>query len=188
MRIATESARRDVPRWALWLVAVVCFAPLTLTWLLGVLILPFWVDMLAAELTEPERFAYDPSEPIWGTVLPIVLVIGGLIGLVGLVRVLTVSRRERPKSHRVFTIGMVAVGLLTLLSLHWPLVVGAELSDFAYLISVGGLTYTVLPLAGAEWLLAKSRRFLLAGSDRPEVGSRRSKIRPARHDDWRLDA
>jgi hypothetical protein len=35
MRIDTTSDRRQMPRWALWLVAVVCFGPLTLMWLLA---------------------------------------------------------------------------------------------------------------------------------------------------------
>jgi hypothetical protein len=187
MRVASESDPRDVPRWALWLVAVVCFGPLTLTWLLGVLVTPIWIGMLAALLAEPELFAHDPSATPWVVALPIVLVVGGLIGLIGIIRVLTLSRRERPKSHRLFTIGMVAVGLVTLLTFHWPLF-GAEFSDFAYLISVGGLTYTVLPFAGTAWLLAKSWRFLLARSVRPDVESRRSGFRRERHDDWRLDA
>src|SRR6185503_2615473 len=181
MRVDDESDRRDVPRWALWLVAVVCFVPLTLMWLLGLLYVLLWIGMM------PERLTHDPSATIWDVAWPVGWwVLGGFIGLVGLVRVLTLSRREPPKSHRLFTIGMVAVGLVTLLSFHWPLV-GAEFSDFVYLISVGGLTYTVLPFAGAAWLLAKSWRFLLAGSVRPDVESR-SRLRREHRDDWRLDA
>jgi hypothetical protein len=120
-------------------------------------------------------------------VWPIALVIGGLIGLIGIVRVLTLSRGERPKSHRLFTIGMVAVGLVTLLSFDWPLV-GPEFSDFAYLVSVGGLIYTVLPFAGAAWLLATSWRSLLAGPVRTDGDIHRPGIRRERRDDWRLDA
>lgn len=187
MRIDSESDRRDGLRWVLWLVAVVCFGPLTLIWLLGVLMTPIWIAMLAALIAEPERFAHDPSATPWVVALPIALVIGGLIGLIGIVRVLTLSRHERPKSHRLFTIGMVAVGLLTLLSFDWPLV-GPEFSDFAYWVSVSGLIYTLLPFAGAAWLLAKSWRFLLADSVLPDVASRRSRQRRERRDDWRLDA
>jgi len=186
MRVDTESDRREMPLWALWLVAVVCFGPLTLMWLLGVLLLPFWVEMLVTQLAEPERFAPAPDASMWVTAVPIAWVIGGLIGLIGIIRVLTLARRERPKSHRFFTIGMVALGLATLLSFHWPLV-GAEFSDLAYLISVGGLTYTVLPFAGAAWLLVKSWRFLLAGSVRPD-GDSRSRVKREHRDDWRLDA
>ena len=187
MRVDSESDRRDVPRWALWLVAVVCFGPLALTWLLGVLLVPFWIGMLSVLLTEPERFAHDPSATIWVAALPIGLVIGGFIGLVGVVRVLTLPRRERPKSHRLFTIGMVGVGLVTLLTFNQPFAEGG-ISDLSEVISAGGLVYLVLPFTGAAWLLAKSWRFLLAGSHRQDVESRRSRIRGERRDDWRLDA
>jgi hypothetical protein len=81
----------------------------------------------------------------------------------------------------------VSVGLATLVTFHWPLV-GAEFSDFAYLLSAGGLSYTVLPIAGAPWLLTKSWRALLAGSVRPDVEGRRSRLRREHRDDWRLDA
>jgi hypothetical protein len=187
MRVETEFHRRETPRWALWLVTVVCFGPVTLIWLLGVLLTPIWIAMLAALIAEPERFAHDASATSWIVALPIALVIGGLIGLIGIVRVLTLSRHERPKSHRLFTIGMVAVGLVTLLSFDWPLV-GPEFSDFADLVSVGGLIYTLLPFAGAAWLLAKSWRLLLAGSARQGVESGSSRLRRERRDDWRLDA
>lgn len=184
MRINSESDRRDMPPWALWLVAVVCFGPLTLTWLLGVLLVPFWIRMLRVLMLEPERFAHDPSANVWVVALPIGLEIAGLIGLFGLIRVLTLSRLERPKSHRLFTIGMVGVGLAALLAFHF-VGGGTALSE---VFSVGGLVYLVLPLMGAAWLLAKSWRFLLAASIRPDVESRGSTIRRARRDDWRLDA
>jgi len=127
MRVASESDRRDVPRWALWLVAVICFGPSALTWVLGVLSMPIWIGMLTAVLAQPERFAHDPSATPWVAALPIGLVIGGL-------------------------------------------------------------TFTVLPLAGTALLLAKSWRFLLASSVRSDVESRRSRRRREHRDDWRLDA
>ena len=182
MRVDTESDRREMPRWALWLVAVVCFGPLTLLWLLGVLITPIWIGMLTALLAEPERFGSDPSAGVWVVAFPIGLVIGGLIGLIGLGRVLTLSRRERPKSHRLFTIGMVAVGFVTVLAFNRPGM--SELSD---LVSVAGLVNLVLPLAGAAWLLAESRRVLFADPGSANV-ERRMRLRRERRDDWRLDA
>ncbi len=160
MRTATESDVPSVPRWSLWLVATLCFGPLTGVLLLGVLVLPFWVGMLAALLIEPERFAHDLS--IWHIAWPIALVISGLIGLVGLVRVLTLSRREQPTSHRVFTLAMVAVGLTALMIFDLPIVAGV-FSDFSDGVPVAGVAvYIVLPFAGAAWLLAKSWRFLIA--------------------------
>ena len=176
--------RRDVPRWVLWLVAVVCFGPLTLTWLLGVLLVPFWVGMIGIQLARPERFA-DDSATIWDIALPIGLVIGGLIGLVGLTRVLTMSRRERPKSNRVFTIGMVTIGLMTLLIFHQPFV---GMPDRLAVFSLGGLVHLVLPFTGAAWLLAKSWPFLFAGPGRTDVEIHGRGIEREHRDDWRLDA
>ena len=161
MRMDTELDRRDIPRWALWLVAVVCFGPLTLTWLIGVLMTPVWIAMLTALLVAPEHFAHDPDANIWVVALPIGLVIGGLIGLVGMLRVLTLSR-ERPVSHRIFTIGMVGIGLATVLTFNPPFVEGG-ISDLADFISVAGLVYLVLPFTGAALLLATARRSLFAG-------------------------
>ena len=55
MRTATESDVPSVPRWSLWLVAAFVSVRSRGFLLLGVLVLPFWVGMLAALLIEPER-------------------------------------------------------------------------------------------------------------------------------------
>ena len=109
---------------------------------------------------------------------------GGL-GLIGLVRVLTLPPR-RPESHRYVTIAIVAVGL-ALLIFDLPMIVDPTpaFSDGRSLVCP--LVYAVLPFAGAAWLLAKSWRFLLAGPVRQDVESRSSRIRRERRDDWRLD-
>jgi len=181
MQFVSGAEIDDVPRWLSWLVALVCFGPLTLTWLLGVLLLPLWIGMLAELLSEPEQFAHDPSATVGTFALPFGLVIGGFIGLVGMLRVLTLPSRERPTSHRIFIIGMVAVGLVTLLAFNQPF----ELAD---LVSVAGLVYLVSPLAGAAWVLGKSWRSLVAGAVRMDAKSRRRRIKRERRDDWRLDA
>jgi len=149
---------RDESRSHLWVVAFVCFGPLTLTWLLGLLMTPMWIGMLIALLAKPERFAHDPGATPGVVGLPIGLVIAGLIGLVGLVRVLTLPP-ERPESHRLYTIGMVAVGLAALLVFHFADGGSAPLAE---VLTVSGVLYLVLPLTGAAWLLARSWRFLLA--------------------------
>jgi hypothetical protein len=187
MRSASKSEIDDVPRYALWLVALVCFAPLTFMWLLGLLYVLLWVAIVAVQLTQPERLGVELSELIWELASPIAQVIAGFIGLVGLVRVLTLSRRERPKSHRIFTIGMVVVGLLTALFFHQPF--GERgMPDVQEIVSVAGLVFLVLPFTGAAWLLAKSWRLLLAGPVRTDVEIRRPRIKRERRDDWRLDA
>jgi hypothetical protein len=150
----------------LWLVAVVCFGPLIAVWLLGVIMLPFWAAMMVFQVTQPERFALDASGSLWDFVWPIALVIFGFIGLVGLARVLTLSHRERPKSHRVVTLGIVAAGLVPLLVFDTYLV-GRLVADFSEGIPLAALAiYLVLPFSGAAWLLLKSWPFLIAGSRR----------------------
>jgi hypothetical protein len=160
MRTCQRSVVVDaVPLWSLWVVAVVCFAPVTALWLLGALVAPFWVSMIAVLLTHPERFPVDSADALWGSVSALTYVVAGFVGLLGLLRVLTLSRRERPKRHRFLTIGMVAAGLAALLGLSYPIGL-TDLSDGRGL--VGLVVIVVLPFIGAAWLLVKSWRFLLA--------------------------
>ena len=187
MRVSNESDRRAAAPWSLWLVSVVCFGPLALLWFLGVVMLPLWVAMLAVQLAEPERFAHD-SAPIWAGVSPIAYVCAGFIGLVGLVRVLTLPRRERPKSHRYFTIAMVAVGLAAVLIFEFPWFTGDPVDFIEPANLAAFLVYFALPVTGTVWLLAKSWRFLLAAPGRAHVAMARSRITHERRDDWRLDA
>ena len=177
MRTPQEPVVPNASRWSLWLVALICFGPFTPIWVLGVLVAPFWVGVIVLELTEPEVL---PGDMLWDAAFPVGLVIGGFVGLIGLVRVLTLPRQP-PKSHRVFTLGMVAVGLMTLLlSLGIP--------NFSDLLSIGGLIYFVFPYAGAAYVLLKSRPFLFAGAVCSDVSMRGSRIRREHRDDWRLDA
>lgn len=184
MRSAIGHRRTDVPRWLLWLVAVVCFGPLLVVWWFGALLVPIWVVLLAAEIAQPERFAHEPPEALWSAASAIACVVGGGIGLAGLLRVLTV--RERPRRHRVFTLGAVAVGLAALLLFEIPTLRG-DLSDLRDGENIAGFLFSFgLPLIGTAWLLATSWRFLLA-SRGPESGQR-PRIRREHFDDWRLDA
>lgn len=158
MRSVTESDVDDAPSWSLWLVAAICFGPAALLCLLGVLALPVWFTMLSELLARPERFAHDPGATVWNVAVPIAYVISGLIGLLGLGRVLTLPGRERPRSHRIFTIGMVAVGLAALVFFSLPL----TLDDFSEGIPADLVVLVVLPFAGAAWVLSKTWRALIA--------------------------
>jgi hypothetical protein len=187
MRVSNESDRRGAAPWSLWLVSAVCFGPLALLWFLGVVMLPIWVAIVGVQLAEPERFAHD-SATIWDSVSPIAYVCAGFIGLVGLVRVLTLPGRERPKSHRYFTIGMVAVGLTAVLIFEFPWFTG-DLADFFEPANLAAfLVYFALPVTGTVWVLAKSWRFLLAAPVPAHVAMPRSRTTHERRDDWRLDA
>jgi hypothetical protein len=184
MRFANEGSRSDVPGWSLWLVAAVCFGPLLLIWMLGVLLVPVWVGLVIVQLVRPEQFAHESPEALWSPVSAIAYVVGGGIGLAGLLRVLTLPR-ERPKRHRVYTIGIVAVGLAALLAFVLPTLAG----DFVELLRgenvAAFLVYVGLPLIGATWVLASSWRFLVAS---PDDDRRHPKNSRARDDGWRLDA
>ena len=170
MHTVPRSHRRSVPRWSLWLVAVACFGPLTAVWLLGVLYSAFWLSMLPLLLAEPAERLPDSREAILGAVSAMAFVSAGRIGLIGLVRVLTLPHTERPESHRYITIGMVAVGLTALLIFDLPML-GGTLSDFSDSIA-GTLVYLVLPFGGGAWILANSWRFLVAGRVRSSVDIR----------------
>jgi len=162
MRIASECGTTDVPRWSLWLVALVSFAPVAALWLLGVLYSLFWTAVLAVGVTPPERLQGPLLDEISGVIGSIGLVIAGFIGLVGLLRVLTLPRRE-PKTHRFFTIAAVAVGLTGLAIFDLPFLLDAA-SGFSDGIPVMPIAlYLVLPFTGGAWILAKSRKFLFAG-------------------------
>jgi hypothetical protein len=130
---------------------------------------PVWVTMIAVLLTNPDRFPVDAAEALWGSIAALTYVIAGFVGLLGLLRVLTLPRRERPKRHRFFTIGMVAVGLVALLGFSFPIGL-ADLSDGRGL--VGLVVMVLLPFIGAAWLLIKSWRFLLAGPVHSDAESR----------------
>jgi hypothetical protein len=187
MRTPIELHRLDVPSWSLWLVAGICFGPLILVWFLGVLLVPVWVGLIIAGVSAPEHFSHESHEAIWPSVSAIAYVFAGGIGLAGLLRVLTLPR-ERPKRHRVYTIGIVAVGLAALLLFDLPSLNGV-LADFleggnttAFLVYVG------LPFTGAAWLLVTSWPFLLAGPVEPGRERRERTVKREHRDDWRLDA
>jgi hypothetical protein len=82
-----------------------------------------------------------------------------------MLRALTLPRRERPRRHRVFTIGMVAIGLTGLALFDLPFIGSfadvSGVADGAPLVRALAI-YFLLPFGGAAWLLAKSWKFLVA--------------------------
>lgn len=163
MRLVGKNDVADASNGSLWLVALVCFGPLTFTLLLGVLALPLWLAMLADLLVRPEAHAHDPGATLPHVAVPIAYVLSGLVGLAGLFRVLTLPRDQRPRRHRVFTIGMVAVGLTALLIFDLPQFADV-IADFpAEIFSAATLVYVVLPFTGAVWMLSTTWRVLFAG-------------------------
>lgn len=161
-RARAAGDRLAVPRWSLWIVAVICFGPLVFIWLFGVLALPLWVQMIGYRLADPESFSGPLSGSGWEPVWPILLVVGGFVGLVGLVRVLCLPQ-ERPESVRFITIAMVAIGLLSLLVFDLPFFATIIAFDFTEGFPVTGFAvYLLLPITGAAWLLSRTWKFLIA--------------------------
>lgn len=155
MRFVNETEASPKPGSSLWLVAIVCFGPLTLVLLLGVLALPLWFSMLAELLIRPEDFAH-PGASGRNVAIPIAYVVSGLVGLAGLVRVLTLPRDARPRSHRIFTIGTIVIGLAALLIFDLDRIVRTIAEFPEGIFETGTLVYVVLPLTGTIWLLAKT--------------------------------
>jgi uncharacterized protein with PQ loop repeat len=126
--------------------------------------IPVWVGMVTAGVSGQIDVAEaSGGHTVWLVIWPIVFVVGGLIGLVGLLRVLIfLSRRQRSSRGRRLTLAMVAIGLVDLLSfnLYGILLTGEfELPE----LDAALLVYWLLPLGGALHFLYLSRRGLLFG-------------------------
>ena len=125
--------------------------------------------MLVNRIIEPNAFVHEP-EAMWSALSAVGYVVAGGVGLAGLLLVLILPRDERPKSHRYFTIGMVAVGLAALLVFNLPML-DTPLADLWDDPPIGALlACLVLPFGGGAWLLAKSWRFLFAVAAGRESG------------------
>lgn len=100
----------------LWIEALVCFGPLFFMLALGVLFLPVWLAMLAAMLTGVMPWVDGAGTSGWRVVWPVLFVLGGVIGIIGLVRMLVaLSGREPPRASRATSV-MIFVGLFTLVA------------------------------------------------------------------------
>jgi hypothetical protein len=150
---------QTVLRILLWIEAAVCFGPLAFVVWLGALIFPVWVGMLAAMLFGVVPTVDPAGGSVWHVVAPMGFVLGGVTGLVGLVRVLlALSRREAPLQPSSATSVMLLVGLLTLVSFN--LYSGGLPGNTSAL-----MVYVVLPGIGSLHLLFLSRAIWLPSRD-----------------------
>jgi hypothetical protein len=139
----------------LWIEALICFGPLAFVVLLGTLIFPFWIMTLAAAITGAGPWVDGAGRTMWDFVRSMSFVTAGIIGLIGLVRVLLVlSRNEHPPRRSKATVVMVLVGLLALVSFHlYRGHVGRNPMSF--------LVYFLLPGIGSAHLLYLTRALWL---------------------------
>lgn len=138
--------------------ALVCFGPIGLVLLLGIIILPFWANMLASYLSgavEP----FDPDERMpWDGIWPIVVVICGVIGFVGLMRVLMLLSRGPGKSTGTrLTLAMVVIGIAGLVLFHWR---GGGVPPLSAEAVPVLLMYWILPAIGTAHFLYLARHSL----------------------------
>ena len=152
-----------MPRWLsnalLILEALICFGPIAGVMLLGAFFLPLWLNMLIAYWTETV-VPFDPEGSLpWDFIWPMVVVMAGIIGMIGLARVMSIVLRSEPRPQgRKMTIVLVAIGLggLTLFN-----VALGGISPFK--APVASLIYWILPGLGSAHLLYLARDSLFPG-------------------------
>ena len=134
----------------LWIEAVICFGPLSFVLLLGVIFVPLWLAMLAATLSGAAPWIDGAGVSGWRIVWPVLFVLGGVTGLIGVIRMLVaLSAREYPPRPSKPTAVMAFIGVVTLVAFN----------------SYGGLpgnliallVYWILPAFGALHLLYLGR-------------------------------
>jgi len=139
----------------LWIEAAVCFGPLFLVLLLGVMFFPLWASMVISGLIGTVPWEDGAGATMWDAVWPMIFVLCGLVGVIGLVRTLLVlSRKERPLRRSLTTVMMIAVGLLGLISFD---VRGGGFPSAIPAL----LVYYVLPGIGSAHLLYLAREVWL---------------------------
>jgi hypothetical protein len=166
MGLASSSHHDDRPRWSLYLVALVCFGPLALIVLLGLLVaVPTWIGNIAEEIPEPERFSNPTSGTIWDDIWPILLVVSGLLGLIGLFRLFALVHHGATSASRKLTLALIVVGLTALLAFDLLIFPGTLSSEALENWPITGLAiYLVLPFLGAAWLLLSTWKWLSPGA------------------------
>lgn len=141
----------------LWIEAVVCFGPIASVLALGALIFPMWAATLGGALIGVVPWLDGAGVSMWVVVPPMMFVVGGLVGLVGLFRVLLALTQSepRPRPSRSTAI-MVLIGLAGLVALNLydrP----SNLAAF--------LVYALLPGIGSLHFVYLGRAILLPRRD-----------------------
>jgi hypothetical protein len=150
-------------RWSrrlLYVVALVCFAPLVSILALGVIAVPMWISMLVMKIAQPNRF--DPDDSSWHIVFPIFSVVAGLIGTIGLFRALALLKNEATVRSRKLTSVMVAVGLVGLSLFNLITFAPFSESDDEGVPWMALAVYVLLPYFASACLLYATRKSLLS--------------------------
>lgn len=139
------------------IIAIVCFGPVALLTLpFGFLVLPVWLTSLANRLTSNPNIHYGPEDTIWDDIVPIVLLFLGILGIVGLLRVVSMANQPSHLRQRSpLTLFLVACGIggLAIANLVWGAV--DPLEDLPR-----AMASWILPLCGTTYFLWIARNDL----------------------------
>ena len=141
---------RTLARLMVVIEVFVCFGPLLLLLLLGLLLVPFWLMGITTQLASPWDFFY-----------PLFLILFGMLGVVALISiVLEITWGKQWFSARLRK-GLFVPGLIGVLMFNWPwlptLLAGEMTVDAIWPL----LIYFLLPVASSIHLLwLASRRGL----------------------------
>jgi hypothetical protein len=140
------------------LVALICFGPITLVLVpFGLFLLPIWLSILANDVAgNPMGVHYSAGETIWDTVWPITALLLGLLGLVGLFRILSALRSEHADTNkRLLTQLFIASGIVGVVLFNAMVGWINPLEEAA-----AAMIYWILPLGGTLYFLYVARMTL----------------------------
>ena len=155
-----------VPRTRNNLIALVCFAPISISLLpWGLLLLPNWISSLANQLEgNPKNVFYGPDGTIWVDIWPIASFLFGIAGIVGLFRFLgIVNFPDRPHRKKLLTWILVTCGVLGVVIFN---VTGGGVNPLKY--TTAAMVYWILPLGGTAYFLFLAQKEILKASDKRE--------------------
>jgi len=152
---------RPDQRWSrglLYALAAVCFAPLLSILALGVIAVPMWTSMLVMKVAQPNHF--DPNDSSWHIAFPIVCVVAGVIGTIGLFRTLALLKNDATVRSRKLTSVMVGVGLVGLSLFNLTMFAPFSVSDDDGVRWMALAVYVVLPYFASACVLHAVRKTL----------------------------
>ena len=84
----------------LYVEVAVCFGPLVVVWLIGVLLFPVWAIMIVGYFNGWIPFAEPEGILPWRVLWPMVMVVSGGVGMFGLIRLVSLASLETPRPER----------------------------------------------------------------------------------------
>lgn len=134
-------------KWMLVTEVVVCFGPSILMLLVGLLLSPIWILGLFPQLIGVDEV------PMWDALRPILFLLSGLAGIVGLVCIVAKIIRSDAVRPTRFEVVMALLGLAAIIGFNAPWTL---IADYDRLVRTEWLAYVVfllLPVIASLHLL-----------------------------------